>query len=86
MVDLTESYDTRFDTIPMSVKDWFITILVLAIPIVGVVMYLIWAFGSSGNLNRRNFCRASLLWVAIGFAVFFVFILFAGGLALISNL
>jgi len=85
MIELTESYDTRFDTSPMSVKDWFITILILAIPLVGVVMYLIWAFGSSGNLNRRNFCRASLLWVVIVFAAFFVFIVFAGGLAYLNQ-
>ena len=77
MADVIESWETRFDSSPMSVKDWFITIFILAIPIVGIVMYLVWAFGSTGNLNRRNFCRASLLWVVIVFAVVFVFLLFA---------
>jgi len=85
MAELNENLELRFDTSPMSVKDWFITILILAIPFVGVVMYLAWAFGSSGNLNRRNFCRASLLWVAIVFALFFVFILFFGGLAYLNQ-
>jgi hypothetical protein len=85
MADITESYDTLFDTSPMSVKDWFITILILAIPVVNIVMYLVWAFGSSGNLNRRNFCRATLLWVVIGFAVFFIFLMFAGGLAYVNQ-
>jgi uncharacterized membrane protein YhaH (DUF805 family) len=28
-------------------------------------MYLVWAFDNSGNPNRRNFCRASLLWFVI---------------------
>ena len=85
MADVTESWETRFDPSPMSVKDWFITIFVLAIPLVGIVMYLVWAFGSTGNLNRRNFCRASLLWVVIAFAIFFVFILFAGGMAYLNQ-
>ena len=81
MTGLTEGLATQFDPSPMSVKDWFITILILAIPLVNIVMYLVWAFGSSGNLNRRNFCRATLLWIVIVFAVAFVFLLMAGGSA-----
>ena len=79
MADLNESLDTRFDPRPMSVKDWFFTIFILAIPVVGIVMDFVWAFGSSGNLNRRNFCRASLLWAAIGLAIILVLLLVAGG-------
>ena len=85
MADVTESWETQFDTSPMSVKDWFLTIFILAIPIVGIVMYLVWALGSTGNLNRRNFCRASLLWVVIVFVVVFVFLLFAGGMAYLNQ-
>jgi hypothetical protein len=38
--------------------------IVLIIPIVGIVLYFVWAFGGT-NLNRRNYCRASLLMMAI---------------------
>jgi hypothetical protein len=79
MAELTERLENQFDPSPMSVKDWFITILILAIPLVNIVMYLVWAFGSSGNLNRRNFCRATLLWVVIVFAAYIVIFVFAGG-------
>jgi len=41
MTELTESLATQFDPSPMSVKDWFITILILAIPLVNIVMYLV---------------------------------------------
>jgi hypothetical protein len=41
MADVTESLETQFDPSPMSVKDWFFTIFILAIPLVGIVMYLI---------------------------------------------
>jgi hypothetical protein len=85
MADVTEIWETRFDPSPMSVKDWFITIFILAIPIIGIVMYLVWAFGSTGNLNRRNFCRASLLWVVIALAIVFVLMLFAGGMSYLSH-
>ena len=67
------------DTRPMRVADWMLTILVLAIPVVNLVMYLVWAFGSSGNVNRKTFCQASLLWFAIIVGLVVVF----GGLALL---
>ena len=57
--------DSSHDTQVMTVKDWMLTILVLAIPFVNLIMYLVWAFGTAGNLNRKNFCRASLLWFVI---------------------
>ncbi|MGB2011706.1 MAG: hypothetical protein ACPHYF_09275 [Akkermansiaceae bacterium] len=50
---------------PMSVGDWFVTILILAIPLVNITMYLVWAFSSDTNLNKKNFCRATLLWILI---------------------
>lgn len=46
-----------------------ITLLVLAIPIVNIVMYLVWACGSSGNVNRKTFCQACLIWFLIIFVV-----------------
>ena len=48
----------------MSVGSWLITLLILAIPCVNIVMYFIWAFGN-GNENRKNFCRAGLIFMLI---------------------
>lgn len=53
------------DTRIMTVGDWMITLLVLAMPLVNIIMYPVRAFSSTGNINRRNFCRASLLWFVI---------------------
>ena len=46
-----------------------LTLLVLVIPLVNLVMYLVWALSGSGNVNRRNFCRASIYWffIILGF-------------------
>jgi hypothetical protein len=60
------------ETRPMTIGDWMITLLVLAIPIVNIIMYLVWAFGSSGNVNRKTFCQASLIWFVIIVAGFCV--------------
>lgn len=49
----------------MTIRDWMITLLVLAIPIVNIIMYLVWACVSSGNVNRKTFCQASLIWFLI---------------------
>ena len=51
---------------PMSVRDWFVTILILGIPLVNLIMYLVWAFSSGTNLNKKNFCKATLIWILIG--------------------
>ncbi len=50
---------------PMSVKDWVLTLIILALPLVNLVMLLVWAFGSNGNINRKNYCLASLLVFAV---------------------
>lgn len=45
--------------------EWILTFLITAIPIVGLVMLVIWAFGSNTNPNKSNWAKATLLWVAI---------------------
>jgi hypothetical protein len=55
----------------MSVKDWVITILIAAIPLVGFIMLFVWAFGSGENANKSNWAKATLIWVAIGFVLMF---------------
>ena len=65
------------DTRPMTVSDWMFTLLVLAIPLVNIVMYLVWAFSSTGNVNRQNFCKASIYWFLIILGIYLVFMLLA---------
>lgn len=72
------------DSQPMSVKDWVITLIVLALPLINLVMLLVWAFGSTGNINRKNYCLASLILFAIAVALslcFFVLAALVGALA-----
>jgi fatty acid desaturase len=54
---------------PMSVGDWFIAILITAIPLVGLIMLLIWAFGSNTNVNKANWAKATLIWMVIGIII-----------------
>lgn len=61
------------ETTVMSVKDWIITILIAAIPLVGFIMLFIWGFGSGTNPNKANWAKAALIWMAIFFVLYFVF-------------
>jgi hypothetical protein len=36
-------------------------------------MMLVWAFDSSTNLNKKNFAKASLIWVLVGIGLAIIF-------------
>jgi len=52
--------------------DWFWTLLIMCIPIVGTIMVFVWAFGS-GSDSRKNFARAILLWYVVAIAIGIIF-------------
>lgn len=60
------------DDYPMTIGNWMITMLILAIPVVNIIMVLVWAFGF-GNTSRKTYCQASLLWMLILIAAAVVF-------------
>lgn len=55
----------------MSVSEWFVTLLLVSIPVVNIILLLVWAFSSGTNINKQNFAKATLLWmiVPIGFII-----------------
>jgi hypothetical protein len=58
---------------PMTLGEWIITMIVLAIPCVGIVMMFVWGFGQGGNTSRKNYCRAALIFAAIGIVLGLIF-------------
>ena len=69
----------------MSVKDWVITILVAAIPLVGFIMLFVWGFGSGTNPNKANWAKAALIWTAIFLVLYLIFIM-AFGAAMLGSM
>lgn len=61
---MTSKYG-RNDSV-MGVGEWVGVLFILAIPIVNVIMYFIWAFSSNTNENLSNFSKATLLIALIG--------------------
>ena len=49
-----ENYNQK----PMSVKDWLVTLLLMAIPVVGIVLLFVYAFGDNENINKQNWAKA----------------------------
>ena len=64
----------------ISLGEWIITFIVLAIPIVNVVMLFVWGFSSATNPSKQNFCRATLILYLVCFVLFFLF----GGMAMLT--
>lgn len=75
----------NMDTSPMSMGDWLLTILAAMIPCAGLVLYLVWAFSSTGNVNRRNFCRAQLIVMAVVFVLYLIIAIVFGAAFLSSG-
>jgi hypothetical protein len=53
----------------VSVWFWMFAWIVMAIPVVGLVMIVVWAFWGE-NESRKNFFRALILWFLIGTVIF----------------
>lgn len=57
---------------PISVLDWIGTILVLAIPCVGIIMYIVWAFSSGTKKSKSNYCKANLILLLVVIGLYLV--------------
>lgn len=54
---------------PISTGGFIGMFLLLCIPIAGLVLAIIWAFGRSQKINKRNFARAYLILAVISFVI-----------------
>ncbi|MBD3414939.1 MAG: hypothetical protein GF421_10975 [Candidatus Aminicenantes bacterium] len=59
--------------------EWFLTIFLMAIPIVNLVLLFVWGFGSTTKASKANWAKATLAWMAIGVVFYlFVFVILLG--------
>jgi len=71
----------------ISVKDWLITLVIAAIPIVGLIFLFLWGFGSDSNPNKANWAKGALLFYAIIIALYVIFfVLIFGSLAFLGSM
>ena len=51
----------------MSIGQWLVTFLLMAIPIVNIIMIIVWLTSKDENPNRKNWVLAYLIVIAISF-------------------
>ncbi|GAB4244505.1 MAG: hypothetical protein Tsb0034_22690 [Ekhidna sp.] len=57
----------------MSIKDWLITMIITALPIIGIVMLFVWSFGGNAPTVKANWAKAVLIFYAIMIVLYFIF-------------
>ncbi len=57
----------------VTVSDWIISLFISSIPLVGIIMLSVWAFGSNTIPSKANWAKASLIFYLIGFVLIAVF-------------
>lgn len=67
-------------------RDWFLTIFLTAIPIVGLVLLFVWAFGGNAKPSKANWAKATLLWLVLGVIAYGIVALTVGAAFLATQL
>ena len=78
------TYTTEAES-PNSVGDWVLTLFLTCIPIVGIVLLFVWAFGGNTQKSKANWAKAQLIWTAVGI-IFTIIFYVSIGAAIINSL
>jgi len=54
---------------PITTGGYIGIMLLMCIPVVGLILMLVWAFGGCKKVNKRNLARASLIMAAVGLII-----------------
>lgn len=54
---------------PVSVGEWFVTMLLMIIPLVNLILLCVWGFGGNAHPSKANWAKATLIWMVIGIAL-----------------
>ena len=46
---------------PLSVGDWIITFIILAIPLVNIIAVFVWAFSASTQPSKKSYAQALII-------------------------
>jgi hypothetical protein len=54
---------------PISIGDWILTFILLAIPLVNLIMLIVWAVSSSTHPSKKTFAQAYFVLIAIAICI-----------------
>ncbi len=78
------TYTTEAES-PNSVGDWVLTLFLTCIPLVGIVLLFVWAFGGNTQKSKANWAKAQLIWTAVGIILTIIFYVSIGA-AIINSM
>lgn len=71
---------------PLGTSQFVLLEFLTSLPIAGFILLLVWAFGDDVNENKRNYCRAKLIWLLIGIGItVFVLIMIISAAGSLAN-
>ncbi len=71
---------------PVTLGNWMLTLLIMAIPLVNLIMLLVWAFSGSTPVSKANWAKATLLWMLIMIVIGVLFGVLGGvGIAMLGQ-
>lgn len=62
----------------VSVGEWIITMIILAIPIVNLVMLFVWGFGGNAKPSKKNYAVATLIVMAVMIVLAIIVVIMLG--------
>jgi len=65
---------------PMTIGEWIITFIITYIPIVGIIMLFVWAFGDGTHPSKKTWALATLIMIAIAIVLSILFFLVFGAI------
>jgi hypothetical protein len=60
---------------PVSIGNWILTFILLAIPLVNLIMLIVWAVGSSTHPSKKTFAQAYFVLIAVAICLGILFAL-----------
>jgi hypothetical protein len=54
---------------PVSIGNWILTFILLAIPLVNLIMLIVWAVSSSTHPSKKTFAQAYFVLIAIAICI-----------------
>jgi len=59
--------DTQYK--PLSIGNWIITFIILAIPLINIIMLVVWAVSGSTHPSKKSYAQASLILFGVIFCI-----------------
>lgn len=57
----------------VTLGEWIVTLIITAIPLVGLIMLFVWAFGDGTNPSKKTWAQAYLVMILIAIVLGIIF-------------